>query len=774
MKKIPIFSIILLLSGITIAQDMAAHTERTHITTTPSDTTKSSIEELSQVDESVLEKNAKKRKADQLHEDLGYMKSVDLYQEIQADKQVVTLSMMENLAHSYRLNGDTKAAEYWYDRLILETSDPENYLYHAQMLQSNGKCRDAVRWFSKYQQAVGNTANRDFIADCAEAESLKTGFSAKVSNATELNSSHLDFSPIVYEDGLVFTSSRGTNSLIVHRDNWTKKDFNDLFFAKKYGENSYMTPEPLSGNINGKHHDGTATFSPDGATMIFTRNNRRGKAADGVKMLKLYAAKKNGNSWTNVRELPFNSDEWASCHPTLSADGKLLYFSSDRPNSLGGMDIYVSKNVDGTWQEPINLGPKVNSAGNELFPFVDQMDKLYFASDGHKGLGGLDIFSVEKSNSEDEQSWDARKNMGEPINSAKDDFALVVNDDNKTGWLTSNRPGGLGGDDIYFWEATEPPKEKGNKRLICVTDKITGERLPNAIVNVLKTPYTANFESSYQTNEEGVFSLEINLGENYGLTVNKQGYVEKDVAISARELSAMEGYCIDLSKPKGINLKGKVIIAPYNSLLPDADLELINKCTGESIALKSNSTGTFDHFLDCDCDYELKASREDFKPASTSFSTKGFICEGGEDIEKVLKLDLETKPKPKLEDDIKEGDIIRLDNIYYDYNKYYIRSEAAIELDNVVNLMHRYPNMTIELRSHTDARGTKEYNRDLSAKRAQSAVEYIVSRGISQSRLSFRGFGEDELTNECQDGVRCNEYQHQENRRTEIKIVRLE
>lgn len=748
--------------------------ETENIVLPPIDTTKSSIEQVQQVAESQLEKNGKKRRADKLQEDLGYMKAADLYQEIQTDKQIVTFSMMENLADAYRLNGNTEAAEYWYSQMIFDTGNPTHFLQYAQMLQSNGKCEEAARWYWKYDHATGAEANREFIADCREAESLKMGWTAKVSNATDLNSPYLDFSPVAYEEGVVFTSSRGINQMIVHQDNWTKKHFNDLFFAKKYGEQAFMTPEALSGNINGKHHDGTATFSPDGATMIFTRNNRSGKAANDVKMLKLYAAKKKGNNWTKVRELPFNSDEWASCHPALSADGKWLYFSSDRPGGQGGMDIYVSKNENGQWQEPVNLGETVNSAGNELFPYMDNTGKLFFASDGHKGLGGLDLFSTQKSPS----SWTKPQNLGEPINSIKDDFALISNGDGKTGWLTSNRPGGLGGDDIYFWEKTTPPKKKNNQRVICVTDTRTGERLSNAIVNVIKTPFTANFESNYQTDDEGTFSLAINSGESYGLTVSKDGYVEKNVAISARELMALDGYCIDLAKPEGVTLSGKVLIAPYNSLLPNAELKLLNRCTGETLDFKTSSTGLFEYLLDCNCDYELTATADDFRAATTSFSTKNADCSGTFAIEKIFELDLKagntpapvtSSPTPTY----REGDIIRLDDIYYDYNKYFIRPEAAAELDNVVQIMRDNPNMEIELRSHTDSRGTKDYNRWLSSKRAKAAVEYIVSKGIAKNRLTYRGYGEDELQNGCADGVSCEEREHQENRRTEIKILRL-
>lgn len=798
MKKINILFIALSFGTFLNAQEMAmVENTKTNFIDTKIDTTKSkdsstALEKLEQVDESLMRNNGKKKKADKLYNRMGYMKSVDLYQEIQADKQVTTPSMMVGLADSYRLNGDTEAAEYWYAQYIREAQNAEDFLHYAQVLQSNGKCEDAIRWYKKYQSKKGKT-KMTFIENCSELQTFKANEDAIIKNASSLNSPHLDFSPMPYQDKMVFTSSRGIGKMVVHKDNWTKKDFTDLFIAEKTGEYEFSAVKPLSGNTNKKFHDGTATFSPDGATMIFTRNNQKGKSSKDVINLQLMAAKYKNDNWTDIRPLPFNSKEWNTCHPSLSADGMTLYFASDQEGGFGGMDIYVSKNVNGEWQKPTVLGPEVNSEGNELFPYIDKEGVLYFSSNGHKGIGGLDIFKVKQAIKGDNTSWANRENMGHKINSPKDDFGFVRNagsyldkndlgfvksENNNTGWLTSNRLGGQGGDDIYYWKM-KVEEEKPSKKMICVKDAITGKKISNAIVNVIKTPFSASFEENWQTDRAGVFAFPILKGENYGMTASKEGYLEESIALSAAELMENDEYCIEMKRPKGVLMKGKVIIDAYESLLPGATVSLFNHCTQESQTFISDEFGAFELRLDCDCKYDLSAEKSTFVKEKQAFTVMNMDCEEGQNIEKVLRLKFPTttpaptEPSLSIEEPLKVGTIIRLDDLYYDYNKDYIRADAAIELDKVVGLMKKYPSLEIEMRSHTDARGSRRYNEDLSDRRARSAMQYLIKRGVSVNRLTAKGYGENILTNECADGVNCDDRKHQENRRTEIKVTNL-
>lgn len=810
MKKIHLFFLSLCFGSFLNAQIMPLDgTETIHAKSTSKDTIKSpdefaAFEEVNQTDERLLRKNAKKKKADKLNKKLGYMKSVDLYQEIRSDKHIVTPSMMVGLANSYRMNGETEAAEYWYAQYMQYTDEPEDFLHYAQALQSNGKCQDAVRWYKKYQKVQGRL-KMTFIKNCEDLEEFNFNPGVVVKNVKSLNTPQLDFSPMPYNNEVIFTSNRGIERMIVYKDSWTQQHFTDLFTAEKTGDYEFGEARPLAGDTNNKFHDGTATFSPDGATMIFTRNNQKNKSSRNIINLQLMSARNDDGEWVDVQALPFNSKEWNNCHPALSPDGMSLYFASDQPGGFGMMDIYVSKNVDGKWEEPMLLGPEINTEGNELFPYVDKKGVLYFSSNGHKGIGGLDVFSVKQSKKGNDNTWSKRKNLGYKINSFKDDFGFVKNDVDTTGWLTSNRPGGKGGDDIYYWEMHDL-KEKPVYKTICVKDGKTGKILSSTIINVIKTPFSASFEENWQTDRKGTFIFPVIKGESYGMTATKKGYEEQSVVLSARELIKAKEYCIEMKPLEGVLLKGKVLIAAYESLLPGAVIVLYNHCTEKTERFISNELGAFEFRLDCECEYDIFAEKVGLKGKKQSFTITPEHCEAGHPIEKVLKLDFDrnpsasnTKPytntekpynntKPSasrmnsyrtpltnssisLESSLTTGTIIRLDDLYYDYNEAHIRSEAAAELDKVVALMKKYPSLEIEMRSHTDSRGTKEYNEDLSHRRARSAAQYLLARGIQLKRVIARGYGESLLVNECDDDVSCNDRKHQENRRTEIKIT---
>jgi outer membrane protein OmpA-like peptidoglycan-associated protein len=260
------------------------------------------------------------------------------------------------------------------------------------------------------------------------------------------------------------------------------------------------------------------------------------------------------------------------------------------------------------------------------------------------------------------------------------------------------------------------------------------------------------------------------------MTATKEGYLEESIALSAAELLESESYCIEMKKPKGVLLRGKVMIAKYESLLPGATVNLFNHCTQKTETFTSDEFGAFELRLACDCQYDLSAQKTDFIKDKQVFTLTNMDCEDGNMVEKVLKLKLPEPDEPTLIIDkpLTVGAIIRLDDLYYDYNKDYIRADAAIELDKVVSLMKKYPSLEIEMRSHTDSRGTATYNENLSNRRAKSAVQYLMPRGINISRLTANGYGENILTNECVDGVNCNDEKHQENRRTEIKVTNFD
>ncbi len=281
--------------------------------------------------------------------------------------------------------------------------------------------------------------------------------SVVISNLDMLNSSDMDYSPILFQDGIVFTSTRKYEGKKTKMFTKWKKKFSYLFFAKRNKRGDFKTPKPLKGKINGRYHEGAASFNKEGNLMFFTRNTSEGKNSFGKINLKIYVAKNINGYWKELEDLPFNSDRHSTCHPSISKDGKRLYFASNRNGGYGGMDIYVSHFVDGRWQHPENLGEEVNSSGNETFPFVDDLDELYFSSDGHGGKGGLDIFKTSYTDAANEV-WGKITNIGGPFNSDKDDFGFTIYSNGQEGFFTSSREGGKGRDDIYTWRKAYIPQ----------------------------------------------------------------------------------------------------------------------------------------------------------------------------------------------------------------------------------------------------------------------------------------------------------------------------
>lgn len=276
-----------------------------------------------------------------------------------------------------------------------------------------------------------------------------------ITNETEINSIFQEYSPAFYQNGLVFIASNPAVNTDKKEDENTGKATTSLFFAARYGNGNLQKPMTFAEELTTKFYDGPLSFSKDGNTIYFTRTNlRRGKpikAKDELVKLKIYAATKKDNKWDNIFELPFNNAEYDCAHPSVSNDGRRLYFSSNRPDGFGGMDLYVSTLINGKWSDPVNLGPKVNTDKNEIFPFIHADGKVYFASNGHKGIGNLDIFCTMKTDT----GWLKPQNLPEPINSRSDDFGFIISGDKKSGYFSSNRASGKGDDDIFNFMASE-------------------------------------------------------------------------------------------------------------------------------------------------------------------------------------------------------------------------------------------------------------------------------------------------------------------------------
>lgn len=591
------------------------------------------------------------------------------------------------VAESYRLSNRLKEAEPYYAKAG-GNGIPEDSVkfYYGQSLEVNGKY-DAARkvWqevvkdaeSEKFKERVqGELAGLDYLKQLNEKESYY-----RVKNLELVNSPASEYSPVHLNDELYFTSSRGNGKVYEA----TGTPFTDIYKVTSKGAIvDLATLAPLPEGINDENiNDGCVTFTPDGKIMVFAKGNtgkRRGSSD-----VDLYLSRFRNGNWSEPVPLNINDPEAWDSSPAFSQDGRTLYFASNRKGrgrqmvGYGGTDIYSAQmDSRGRFSRIRNLGPEINTPGNELFPYVADDAKLYFASDGHPGFGGLDIFVVKRAGGKN-----VIENLGQPVNSTGDDFGIFLFRADR-GFFTSNREGGKGDDDIYTFVNEDPNLKVVNYYLqgVTYTPDSAGLRvLPNTRVSLVDSE--GQLMQDYVTGTDGKFFFRVYENEDYELIGETDGYLVK------RQPYTTRGKMVD----------------------PNTLTQLITNVTLDTTIV----------------------------------------------LEK-----------------IELNKIFVLENIYYDLDKAEIRPDAARELDKLVQILIDNPEIKIELSSHTDSIATVEYNMDLSQRRAESAVNYMIQRGISPDRMVAKGYGELKpiARNTNPDGT-DNPEGRQRNRRTEFKILEI-
>ncbi len=545
-------------------------------------------------------------------------------------------------------------------------------------------------------------------------------------------------------------------------------------------------PLPFSKELNTRYHEGPATFSADGSQIIFTRNNfnegQKGVSNDNNIKLKLYSAQWGNGDWTNVQELPFNSNDYSTAHPSLSKDGTLLYFVSDMPQGMGGKDIYVSRFVNGQWSTPINLGKELNTKQDEVFPFIDARGNLYFSTAGRKGgYGGLDLYYAVLS--KDGTKVIEILHLDTPINSKADDFGLVTDAARTTGYFSSNRR--EGDDDIYRF-TRESSLYECRELLLRIFDNQTQQPLDSAIITIKAKADDQEPNKSLQTDAKGWAHLCLASNNEFIFNISKNGFLDNTIGFSTRSLTDDKPTRLELGMEKFVPNALPTDATPERKKIPTDEsvselkhsrvrgivrtetdsqpiegvlVKLRNECDKKIYESITGPDGRYDFEIAEGCDYTLIYSKDTY----------------GTNTLKITKVPKKAEPKVLSKDIglLKKGDIVQLDNIYYDQGKEGIRPDAARELEKLVATMKRYPSLQAEVLSHTDSRGDANFNRVLSQKRAQAVVDYMVSKGIPQKRLKPTGMGESMPVNGCVDGVICTEAEYQRNRRTEFKVLEI-
>ena len=599
----------------------------------------------------------------------AYIDAQDIYLKVVEDGYS-SAEIYKRLGDTYYYNSDYQNASIWYSKLVAEFPDEaeaEYYYRAAQSLKSEKRYSESDALMETYITKGGEgLVAQNFRNNPNYLQSIAEGAKEYFLDKVGVNSSSSDFGPSFYMDKVVFASN-SQNYEGAKLSVWDNQPYMDLYQADMDERGVLSNATRLDGEINTEYHESTTTFTKDGNTVYFTRNNflddKKGTDKSKTIRLKLYKATKSGDSWGNIVELPFNDDGYSVAHPALSLDEKRLYFSSDMDGGQGESDLwYVDLGENDSYGEPVNLGSSINTEARETFPFISDGNNLYFSSDGRSGLGGLDIFVTPLDN---EGNPGTITNLGEPANSNKDDFGFIFNEEKHLGYLTSNREGDGGGsvdDDIYLVEEKCVITISG-----VVTDKDSGELVPGALVSLL-----------------------------------------------------------------------------------DDNNKLIDQVTvGES--------ASFSFIADCEAQYSVRGTKDRYAPDEKVIETPNKT--GSINVPLQLKL-IDPCPPNDL------GCRLSLQPIYFDFDRYNIREDAAIELAKILAAMREYPQLIIHIESHTDSRGNDSYNKILSEKRAQSTLSWLVDQGIGRSRLSAKGYGESQLVNQCSNGVECTEEEHQLNRRS--------
>ncbi|WP_299532338.1 OmpA family protein [Ulvibacterium sp.] len=612
-------------------------------------------------------------RANKKYKELAYIDASEIYLDL-AESGYRSEELFRKLGNIYYFNAKYVDAANWYGELfsLTENLDPIYYLRYSQSLKAIGDEGLSIYWFNTYIKKNGKV-NETYGNAIDYLKIIEENSGRYTMRAAKINSTGVDFGASFHKKKLVFASTQDVTKTGKRLSPWDGLSYLDLFESTISKDGSLGAPTKLKGDVNTKYHESSAVFTADGTTMYFTRNNitpSKNKRKQEIQHLKIYRAELENGKWTNVEDLSINGDNYSNAHPILSPKEDKLYFVSNRPGSLGFTDVYtVTIDRDGNLGRPKNLGPKINTKGRESFPFLTPDNELYFSSDGHYGLGGYDIFYVKIK---EDGSFGNLLNVGKPLNSSFDDLAFAIMEDR--GYISSNRPGGLGHDDIYSFIETEKIKDVLKSRVFgVVTDRETEEPIKNTSITLYDEGDNVFVE--LETDEKGFYESEVDISTSYIIKAEKEKYESKD-AYSQKGQQERE----------------------HN--------------------------------------FELDKNVIDIK--------------AGDDIAKLFNV-----------------------IIYFDLDKSNIRPDAALELEKIVSVMKLHPSINIDVRSHTDSRANDMYNMDLSERRAKSTIDYLVTRGISKTRLTSKGYGETQLVNHCSNGVSCTKAEHQLNRRSEF-IVEFE
>lgn len=689
------------------------------------------------------------KKAEEMYANLAYRNALGLYLAV-VDKDSSNVVARQRVADCYFRLGEMAQAEQWYSSLAARADVPPLTKYqYAQVLAIQGKYALAQKWFSSYAAISGDkraASKIEFLQHLGYYQRDSLLYTIK---NEPYNSDQSDFAPQYYDDGVVFVSARDRDLFIKHQSTSAlneKESMLNVFFAPKLAAGERDAILFNNRDLNSTFHDGPIVFYDGNKRVAFSRNNLvAGKPVlnSGKVNLKLYFGELDAAKATKkVEPFDFNNDAFSIAHPSVTDDGRTLYFASNQPGGYGGVDLYRSVSINGKWTTPVNLGPNVNTMGDEFYPFLSNDSTLYFSSTGHGGLGGLDVYLCHLRNG----VWSNPENPGAPLNSSADDFSLVMNPNGREGMFSSNRPGGIGYDDIYSFKVNS----------FSLVGRTVDRNNPAVAVSGATVTVADNAGQWTRTavaDADGYFYMDLAFDKSVRLFAEKSGYTCIDTMSYSTQTRTMGRDSITLPLWRHtLFAKGIVYSNESQDKLPDVTVTIKNISDNMVDSVITAPGGAYNFMLKPNKKYLISATKDGFIPREFELNTAGIMS--GDLVNDML-----------LEEKFQEKVVVG-----FDFEKWDIKPESQPLLDVVARDMKRNKNTHLHISAYADSQGTHEFNLELSNKRAGELVRFLQSRGIDRARITAIGFGEELILNQCSNGVVCPDEEHAKNRRAELKV----
>lgn len=617
-----------------------------------------------------------------------------------------------------------------------------------------------------------------------------------IENVEAINTAQSEYSPIYFGDELIFVHQPVNGRF----DPASKETYFELFRAPRSSDRRKKSKR-FKIELNSSYHEGPITFSKDGRQVFFTKTNAKDgvtvSSSTGEAKLKIYYAYQGQYDWTGVQELTINDDERNTLHPSLSPDGNRLFFASDREaDGFGGLDLYVSEWVNGQWTPPINMGPEVNTSGDECYPFIHASGQLFFASNREGGLGNMDLYTLDLSG----RQWGKVYRLPPPYNTRFDDFGFILAEDAKSGYLSSNRSGGKGKDDIYAFTAPQGLQSfignTSRKEMISVYAAATSQRLSSARIFLSEIAGAGGADGDvrllrnsdgtfaltmahntalnlsdqeFYTAEDGGVEIPLKEGKHYRMMVQKSGYLPEVVRFTYGPAGPSRPLEVVLQSGDCMVVSGAIRSAQNNDPVLGAEVTFYPvDCDMPAVMAKTESDGAYYVCVPANCNYQAVVKHQDYMETKSALDAT--TKPGG-----YHQFDLVLLPASNGQTNstatLSTNSVIVLNGLQYNDDRFELKNNYITELQLLSKLLLEKPSITIRLENHTETGGPDMYHQDMSEKRVEEIRNYLVNSGISPERIQVVAHGASVPRHDCGRPANCNEEQHLSNRRTEVRIL---